>query len=106
MPWSPRQVWRRVNAGMLIEEYCEPNNAFYFGYDVAPLPHADALAASGAGTWLVERLCRKRLQQAAVAFDGFMDIQALLDFPDARGDGLHDWHVQLAFEGRDQRKRF
>ena len=41
MPWSARQVWRRVNAGMLIEEYCEPNNAFYFGYDVAPLPHAD-----------------------------------------------------------------
>jgi hypothetical protein len=40
MPWSARQVWRRVNAGMLIEEYCEPNNAFYFGYDVAPLPHA------------------------------------------------------------------
>jgi hypothetical protein len=26
---------------MLIEEHCEPNNAFYFGYDVAPLPHAD-----------------------------------------------------------------
>jgi hypothetical protein len=42
MPWSGMQVWRRIDAGTLIEYYCEPNNDFYFGYDVAPLPHADS----------------------------------------------------------------
>jgi hypothetical protein len=41
MPWTARSTWRRVKAGRLIEDLCEPNNDFYFGYDVAPLPHAD-----------------------------------------------------------------
>jgi hypothetical protein len=27
-----------VNAGRLIEDLCEPNNDFFFGYGVAPLP--------------------------------------------------------------------
>jgi hypothetical protein len=41
MPWSARQTWRRMQAGQLIEDYCEPNNDFFFGYNVAPLPHDD-----------------------------------------------------------------
>jgi hypothetical protein len=41
MPWSATQHWRRVNRGPLIEDLCEPNNDFFFGYGVAPLPHAD-----------------------------------------------------------------
>jgi hypothetical protein len=40
MPWSAIQRWRRVQVP-LIEDLCEPNNAFFFGYDVADLPHAD-----------------------------------------------------------------
>jgi hypothetical protein len=40
MPWSAVQTWRRVRVPM-IEDVCEPNNIFYFGYDVAPLPQAD-----------------------------------------------------------------
>ncbi|HEX3486080.1 MAG TPA: hypothetical protein VHT51_13545 [Micropepsaceae bacterium] len=38
MPWTARSTWRRVHPGMLIEDLCEPNNDFYFGYEVAPLP--------------------------------------------------------------------
>ena len=38
MPWTARSTWRCVKPGQLIEDYCEPNNDFYFGYDVAPLP--------------------------------------------------------------------
>jgi len=41
MPWTARSTWRRVHPGMLIEDLCEPNNVFYFGYDVVPLPTAD-----------------------------------------------------------------
>jgi hypothetical protein len=41
MPWSAVQHWRRVHQGPLIEDLCEPNNNFFFGYEVAPLPHAD-----------------------------------------------------------------
>ena len=41
MPWTARSTWRRMHAGMLIEDLCEPNNDFYFGYEVAPLPHDD-----------------------------------------------------------------
>src|SRR3569832_2596224 len=41
MPWTARSIWRRVKAGRLIEDLCEPNNDFYFGYEVAPLPHAE-----------------------------------------------------------------
>ena len=41
MPWSAIQHWRRINRGALIEDVCEPNNDFFFGYEVAPLPHAD-----------------------------------------------------------------
>jgi hypothetical protein len=41
MPWTARSTWRRAHPGMLIEDLCEPNNDFYFGYEVAPLPHAD-----------------------------------------------------------------
>jgi hypothetical protein len=41
MPWSAVQTWKRMHAGALIEDYCEPNNDFFFGYDVAPLPHDD-----------------------------------------------------------------
>jgi hypothetical protein len=41
MPWTARSTWRRVHPGMLIEDLCEPNNVFYFGYDVAPLPTAE-----------------------------------------------------------------
>jgi hypothetical protein len=40
MPWSAIQTWRRVSVP-LIEDVCEPNNVWYFGYEVAPLPHAD-----------------------------------------------------------------
>jgi hypothetical protein len=40
MPWSAIQHWRRIHQG-LIEDLCEPNNNFFFGYEVAPLPHAD-----------------------------------------------------------------
>lgn len=42
MPWSARQTWQRANLGPLVEYNCEPNNNSYFGYDVAPLPHADS----------------------------------------------------------------
>jgi hypothetical protein len=41
MAWNAKQTWVRVNRGPLIEDICEPNNDFYFGYDVAPLPHDD-----------------------------------------------------------------
>ncbi len=41
MPWTARSTWQRVHPGMLIEDLCEPNNSFYFGYEVAPLPHDD-----------------------------------------------------------------
>jgi hypothetical protein len=41
MPWSAIQHWRRIHQGPLIEDLCEPNNNFFFGYEVAPLPHAD-----------------------------------------------------------------
>ena len=41
MPWNAKQTWVRVHPGALIEDICEPNNDFYFGYDVAPLPHED-----------------------------------------------------------------
>ena len=41
MPWTARSTWRRIKAGRLIEDICEPNNDFFFGYEVAPLPHAD-----------------------------------------------------------------
>jgi hypothetical protein len=33
-------------------------------------------------------------------------MEALLDFPDARGDRLHDRHAQFAFQRRNQKKRF
>jgi hypothetical protein len=39
--WTARSTWRRVHPGQLIEDLCEPNNDFYFGYGVAPLPHDD-----------------------------------------------------------------
>jgi hypothetical protein len=42
MPWSAIQHWRRVQIP-LIEDLCEPNNVFFFGYGVAVLPHADKL---------------------------------------------------------------
>src|SRR5215472_14069982 len=41
MPWSAIQTWRRVENTPLVEDPCEPNNVFFFGYDVAPLPQAD-----------------------------------------------------------------
>ena len=41
MPWTARQTWKRVHPGRLVEDYCEPNNDFFFGYAVAPLPHDD-----------------------------------------------------------------
>jgi hypothetical protein len=41
MPWSAIQHWRRTKERALIEDLCEPNNDFFFGYGVAPLPHAD-----------------------------------------------------------------
>lgn len=41
MAWNAKQTWVRVNRGPLIEDICEPNNDFYFGYNVAPLPHDD-----------------------------------------------------------------
>ena len=40
MPWSAVQRWRRVQVP-LIEDLCEPNNVFFFGYGVAELPHAN-----------------------------------------------------------------
>ena len=44
MPWSAMQHWQRINRGPLIEDVCEPNTEHYFGYDVAPLPHAGFLS--------------------------------------------------------------
>ena len=41
MPWTARSTWRRVHPGLLIEDLCEPNNVFFFGYDVTPLPTAN-----------------------------------------------------------------
>jgi hypothetical protein len=41
MPWTARSTWRRVHPGLLIEDLCEPNNVFFFGYDVVPLPTAN-----------------------------------------------------------------
>ena len=41
MPWTAKSTWRRVHAGRLIEDLCEPNNTFFFGYDVAPVPTDD-----------------------------------------------------------------
>jgi hypothetical protein len=41
MPWHARHTWKRVHPGALIEDVCEPNNAWFFGYQVAPLPHAE-----------------------------------------------------------------
>jgi hypothetical protein len=38
MPWTARSTWRRVNAGRLIEDLCEPQVENWFGYDVAPIP--------------------------------------------------------------------
>jgi hypothetical protein len=42
MPWSAMQRWRRIENTPLIEDLCEPNNDFFFGYwSGAALPHAD-----------------------------------------------------------------
>ena len=42
MPWSAIQRWRRVENTPLIEDLCEPNNDFFFGYWTgAALPRAD-----------------------------------------------------------------
>ena len=41
MPWRAVQEWRRLEKTPFIEDLCEPNNDFFFGYNVAPLPHAD-----------------------------------------------------------------
>ena len=41
MAWNAKQTWVRVHPGPMIEDICEPNNDFYFGYDIAPLPHED-----------------------------------------------------------------
>ena len=41
MPWSAIQHWRRIHQSALIEDVCEPNNVFFFGYGVAPLPEAE-----------------------------------------------------------------
>src|SRR5215470_12299952 len=49
-------------------------------------------------------LRRERFEQAAIALDRLVHMEALLDFPDARGDRLHDRHAQLAFEWRNQGK--
>jgi len=41
MPWSAVQHWRRIHQVTMPEDICEPNNVFFFGYGVAPLPQAD-----------------------------------------------------------------
>ena len=41
MPWSAVQRWSRQQVRPMIEDYCAENNSFFFGYDVAPIPHAD-----------------------------------------------------------------
>ena len=41
MPWTAAHTWKRVRQGTMIEDLCEENNGFFFGYDVAPIPHAD-----------------------------------------------------------------
>ena len=42
MPWSAIQHWRRISRQRpLMEDVCDPNNEFFFGYEVAPMPHAD-----------------------------------------------------------------
>jgi hypothetical protein len=41
MPWTAVHTWRRIHQGTMIEDVCEENNDFFFGYDVAPLPHDD-----------------------------------------------------------------
>jgi hypothetical protein len=40
-PWSAMQRWRRVENRPLLEGICAENNFDFFGYEVAPLPHAD-----------------------------------------------------------------
>jgi hypothetical protein len=44
MPWTARSTWRRVAAGRLIEDLCEPQVENWFGYDVVPIPRDDAPA--------------------------------------------------------------
>jgi len=41
MPWTARSTWRRVDAGRLVEDLCEPQVENWFGYDVAPIPKDD-----------------------------------------------------------------
>ena len=41
MAWTARSTWRRVDAGRLIEDLCEPQVENWFGYDVVPIPRDD-----------------------------------------------------------------
>jgi hypothetical protein len=41
MAWTARSTWRRVDAGRLIEDLCEPQVENWFGYDVVPIPKDD-----------------------------------------------------------------
>lgn len=41
-PWSAIHRYRRDQPGQLAEHVCAENNTNYFGYEVAPLPRAEA----------------------------------------------------------------
>jgi hypothetical protein len=41
-PWNAIQQWESEDAGLLIENLCEPQNEEFFGYDVVPLPKDDS----------------------------------------------------------------
>ena len=47
-------------------------------------------------------LCGKRFQEASITPYRLMDFEALLNFPDARGDGLDHGHTEFAFQRFDQ----
>ncbi len=40
MAWGAKQTWKREKSGPLVEEPCEPENDFFFGYDVVAQPRA------------------------------------------------------------------
>jgi hypothetical protein len=41
MPWTGVQRWKRKHDIRLFEYLCEQSNVGFFGYKVAPIPHAD-----------------------------------------------------------------
>jgi hypothetical protein len=63
-------------------------------------PQSDNLWQLGSGGHNVRSapLGRQCFEQAAAALDRLIYTEALLDFPDARGDRLHDRHAELSLQ--------